>query len=498
MNAFFQNFNVAACPAMPRTNTKSSRCRRAGWLLIAALGSAQLLGAWTTHAAAVSAMDSWPQWRGPLNTGVAPAANPPVTWSETNNVKWKVTIPGEGSATPIIWGNQIFIQTAIPTGKKVENPAPKPEAPPAATNAPSVATNTPTTNSPPRVGGRGTMGLTSGQPDEYYQFVLLCLDRQTGKVRWQQIARVEVPHEGHHPTDSNFAGPSPVTDGQHVFAYFGSRGLYCYDLNGQLQWSRDFGKMRIAMGFGEGSSPALYQDTLVINWDNEGGSFIIALDKKTGQTLWKQPREEKTSWATPLIVEHNGISQVITAATGKIRSYDLVTGKLIWECAGLTRNVIPSPVADHGLVYCMSGYSGNALLAIRLGRAGDLTGTDAIAWSCKKSTPYVPSPLLAGGKLYFLSNNKGSLSCFNAADGKPFYTDELLPEIPDVFASPVGAAGRIYLPGRNGVTVVLKQSEKPEKLAVNRLDDKFDASPAAVGGELFLRGKSHLYCLAEK
>src|SRR5712692_3406669 len=232
--------------------------------------------------------------------------------------------------------------------------------------------------------------------------------------------------------------------------------------------------MRIAMSFGEGSSPALYGDTLVVNWDNEGDSFIIALDKNTGKTLWKQPREERTSWSTPLIVEHDGKAQIVTAATRRIRSYDLASGKLIWECAGLTPNVIPSPVAGDGMVYPISGFRGNALLAIRLGGTGDLTGTDAIVWRHNKSTPYVPSPLLYGDKLYFFAGNNGILSCFDAK------------------------SGRAYLAGRNGATLVIKRSDKLEVLATNRLEEKFDASPAVAGNELFLRGREHLYCLAEK
>ena len=468
------------------TKTKSACRLHARWLLVALLASVQISSVWVAHGASATAEQNWSQWRGPHSTGVAPAANPPLTWSETNNIKWKVKLPGEGSTTPIIWGNQVFIQTAIPSGNKVEALTPKSNSAPTAATAPA-------TNQPAR--GRG--GLSTPKPTGVYQFVLLCIDRQTGKTLWQQVAREEVPHEGHHPTDGNFASSSPVTDGQHVFAYFGSRGLHCYDMNGKLQWSQDFGKMRIVMGFGEGSSPALYQDTLIVNWDNEDGSFIIALDKNTGKTLWKIPREEKTSWATPLVVEHDGKAQVVTAATGKIRSYDLATGKLIWECAGLTRNVIPSPVAAEGLVYCVSGYSGNALLAIRLDCEGDLTGTDAIAWSYKKNTPYVPSPLLYGGKLYFFAVNNGTLSCFDAKSGRALIDAEKLDELQGVYASPVGASDRVYLVGRNGATVVLKQSEKLEKLAVNQLDDKFDASPAAVGKELFLRGQAYLYCIAE-
>ena len=277
-----------------------------------------------------------------------------------------------------------------------------------------------------------------------------------------------------------------------------ARGLYCYDLDGKLQWSQDFGDMRIFNGFGEGSSPALYKDTLIVTWDHEGDSFIFALDKHTGKTLWKNPREERTSWATPLVVEHEGKPQIVTDATSRIRSYDLVSGKLIWECAGLTRNVIPSPVGADGMVYAMSGFQGNALLAIHLGRTGDITGTDAIAWSHTKSTPYVPSPLLYGDKLYFFAGNNGVLSCFDIRVGKALIDAERIDALQGVYASPVGASGRVYLTGRNGVTVVIKQSDKLDKLATNQLDEKFDASPAAVGKDLFLRGHEYLYCIAEK
>jgi outer membrane protein assembly factor BamB len=317
-------------------------------------------------------------------------------------------------------------------------------------------------------------------------------------VLWQRVAREEVPHEGYRPNDGSFASASPVTDGKHVYAHFGSRGLYCYDLDGQLRWSQDLGDMRILLGFGEGSSPALCGDAVIVNWDHEGDSFIAALDKKTGKILWKQPRAERTSWSTPLIVEHNGHQQVVTAASGKIRSYEPATGKLLWECAGLTSNVIPSPVVGDGLVYCLSGYRGNALLAIRLGRTGDLTGTDAIAWRHNKNTPYVPSPLLYGDKLYFFASNNGILSCFDAKSGQALIDAERVQGLEGVYASPVGAGGRVYLVGRNGVAVVLQHADKLEVLATNRLDEKFDASPAVAGNELFLRGQEYLYCIATK
>ncbi|MFN3653069.1 MAG: PQQ-binding-like beta-propeller repeat protein [Armatimonadota bacterium] len=436
--------------------------------LTAALGLLSA-GICAAQAAPGVAEQSWPQWRGPLASGVTATATPPITWSEESNVKWKVKLPGSGTSTPIIWGDRIFVQTAVPASGKVADA---------------------------ETGGGGG-APRSIQPTEPYRFTLLCLDRATGKTLWERVAKEEIPHEGHHP-DHGFSSHSPVTDGEHVWSFFGSRGLHCYSLDGQHKWSKDLGRMRTRNGFGEGSSPALHGDTLVVNWDHEGDDFIAALDKKTGEERWRQPRDESTSWSTPLIVEHGGRTQVVTAATNRIRSYDLETGKLVWECAGLTANTIPTPVTADGVVYAMSGFRGNALLAIRLGREGDLTGTDAIVWSHNKSTPYVPSPLLYHDRLYFLSNNAGILSCFDAKTGKPLIDAERIPELIGVYASPLGADGRVYLLGRNGAAVVIKDGEKLEVLARNKLDDRFDASPVAVGKELFLRGHQSLYCIAEK
>ena len=467
----------------------------------ALLGLAGSLIFAATAIAAPAPNQNWPQWRGPLQNGVAPDATPPTTWSETNNVKWKVKLPGGGHATPIIWEDRVFIQTAIPTGKKVEaKPAEAGEQPPAA--RPDAGSE------PPRKGegrpdgpggkkGRGGFG-GGAKPTEVYQFAVLCLNRQTGKVLWQQVAREEVPHEGFRQGEGTFASSSGLTDGKRFYACFGSRGVHCYDLDGKPLWSQDLGKMRMAMSFGEGSSPALHRDTLIVNRDNEDNSFIIALDKNTGKTLWKKPREEGTSWSTPLILERDGKAQAVVAATTKIRSYDVASGEVLWECGGLTRNVIPSPVADAGTVYCMSGFRGNALLAIRLGRTGDLTGTDAIAWTHDKTTPYVPSPLLYDSKLYFFAGNNGVLTCLDTKSGSPLFDAQKLDDLSGVYASPLDAAGKVYLVGRNGATVVLKQSDKLEVLAVNRLDERFDASPAAAGKDLFLRGREYLYCITEK
>lgn len=429
-----------------------------------------------------NAASNWPQWRGPAFNGTAPEGSAPTTWSETEHVKWKFKIPGEGTATPIVWEDQVFILTAIE--------AAKPDAAPAATE-PAPAGDR------PRRGPGGGGGGRSEKPTKPVQFVLISIDRKSGKPLWQKTAREQVPHEGHH-RDHGFASGSPVTDGEHVFAWFGSFGLYCYDMKGNLQWEKDLGDMQTRNSFGEGTSPALHGDTIVVNWDHEGEDFIVALDKKTGKERWRQKRDEPTTWSTPLIVEHGGKAQVVVTASNKIRSYYLATGAPLWECGGMTANVIPTPVSDAERLYAISGFRGAALLAIQLGRTGDLTGTDAIAWQHGKGTPYVPSPLLVGGRLYFYSGNNGILSCFDAATGKPLVEAERLGELMGgVYASPVSADGRIYLVGRDGKTVVIKQSDKIEVLATNKLDDRFDASPAIVGKDLFLRGHQSLYCIGE-
>jgi outer membrane protein assembly factor BamB len=413
-------------------------------------------------------LHNWHQWRGPLATGAAPTADPPLKWDAQTNIKWKTAIPGKGSATPIVWGDRIFILTAVDTKRSA------------------------TESDMPKIDARFERKTQS--PGTYHQFIVLCIDRQTGKVRWQQVATEQVPHEGHHPTHS-YAAASPTTDGKHLYVSFGSRGLYCYDLDGHLQWQRDLGKMITRLGWGEGISPVIHGDTLVMNWDQEADSFIIALDARTGKTRWKVARDEPTSWATPLVLEHNGRTQVIVNASKRVRSYDLATGELLWQCGGQTVNVIPSPVADDTVVYCMSGYRGSFACAIALDATGEVTDSGKLLWEYKQNTPYVPSPLLTGDRLYFTKENSAVLTCLDTKTGKPLFESERIPGLRSLYASPICAGGRIYITGRDGTTVVLKRSDQLEVLATNRLDDPIDASPVAVGRNLFLRGERFLYCI---
>ena len=416
----------------------------------------------------------WPQWRGPLGTGVAPHANPPVEWSERENIRWKIALPGKGHSTPIVWGDRIFVTTAVAFGGALK---------PKYSGAPSAHDELPITHR--------------------YKFIVMAISHRDGKVLWERTVREDLPHAGGHYTAS-LASNSPVTDGEHLFAYFGSYGLYCLDLDGELLWETDLGTMHTLHGHGEGSSPALYGDTLIINWDHEGQSYLVAFDKRTGKERWKVSRDGVSSWTTPIIVAHRstggGKPQVIISGSKRVQGYDLATGGVIWECGGLSvENVVTSPVAGAGLGYAGSSYDKQTMLAIRLdGAKGDITGTKQVVWNRTRGAPYVPSPLLYGDSLYFIRHLQGILTRVNARTGDDQPGPFRLNGIGYVFASPVGAHSRVYITDRDGTTPVISHDDIPKPLALNRLDDSFSASPAVVGNELFLRGEQYLYCIAEE
>jgi outer membrane protein assembly factor BamB len=415
-----------------------------------------------------AALRFWPQWRGPLSNGFAPRANPPIEWSEQKNVRWKIPLPGQGHSSPIVFGDRVVLTAAVPFGEARS---------PVYDSAPGVHDSVPVTHT--------------------HRFVVVAVNRRDGRILWQKVVREEFPHEGGHVTGS-LASNSPVTDGELLWAFFGSRGLYCLDLNGELKWQKDLGRMHTLHAHGEGSSPALHGDTLIVNWDHEGDSFLYAFDKRTGKERWKVARDEKTSWSTPLVVEREGKPQVIVSATKRVRAYDLATGALLWECAGLTDNVVSSPVHHAGIVIAGNSYSSQAMLAIRLaGARGDLTGASNVIWKLNRLTPYVSSPLLYDDTLYFLRHNQNVLSRLDPVTGQPRGEPLRLDGIRDfIFGSPVGAAGRVYITSRDGVTVVLRHDRENAPLAVNQLDDSFSASAALVDRELYLRGERFLYCIA--
>lgn len=414
------------------------------------------------------APDNWHQWRGPLATGAAPTADPPITWDAKTNIKWKVELPGKSSATPIVWGDRVFVVTAVQTDKKAR-PGDLPRVDP-------------------------KFERKTEPPTEYVQFFVYCFDRNTGKERWHHLAAEKVPHEGHHETHSYAAG-SPTTDGKRLYVSFGSFGLYCYDLDGKPLWSRDLGRIISRLGWGEAVTPVVHGDALLLNWDQEADSKLICLDAATGATRWEAPRDEKTSWNTPLVMEHKGVTQVILNGTTRIRSHDLATGKQIWTCPGMTINAIPSAVPGDGVVYVMSGYKGSAAVAVSLDSTGEVGPGAGLIWKYTKGTPYVPSPVLTNRRLYFTQGNANLLTVLNAKTGKPLVEQDRLPSVRSFYASPVAAAGRVYFIDQSGTALVFKDGDKPELLATNRLNDAIDASPVPVGKQLFLRSHSRLYCI---
>ncbi|HMP07565.1 MAG TPA: PQQ-like beta-propeller repeat protein, partial [Lacipirellulaceae bacterium] len=314
----------------------------------------------------------WHAWRGPEATGVAPHGDPPLRWDAQTNIRWNTPVEGRGSASPIVWRDRIYLLTAVDTGR------PGPDA------------------------AEGQRNL--------HQFKILCLDRRTGELLWERTANEAVPHESLHQTNT-YASGSATTDGERLYASFGSFGVYCYDLDGQPLWQRDLGRMQTRNQFGEGVSPTVYGDYLIVNWDQESDSRIYALDAATGQTRWEQPRDEITSWNTPIVVAGGGRTQVVVNGTNRARGYDLHTGEVIWECGGQTVNAIASPVALEEVVFCMTGFRGNAVYAIPLSAVGDITGTDQVTWHFGRAGPYGPSPILYDDRLYFFKSNNAILTC---------------------------------------------------------------------------------------
>jgi outer membrane protein assembly factor BamB len=408
----------------------------------------------------------WPRWRGPHGTGMAVGAAP-VRWSDAAGVTWNVPIPGRGHSTPVVTGDRLFLTTAVPTGRGA---------------APSGRLR----------GGGG--GADAGLE---HAFDVLAIDRDTGETAWQRTATVATPHEGYHRTYGSFASNSPVTDGERLYAFFGSRGLYTYSLDGTRLWEKDFGiQLRMDNAFGEGTAPTLHDGRLILLFDHLDGGFLTMLDAATGRELWRTPRTERFNWAAPFVATHAGRRQIVVNGL-TVRSYDYETGALLWEAAGLGENSVPQVVQHDDLVFAMSGHTVKMLMAIRLGGSGVLTGTDAIAWSTARGVSYTPSPLLHDGRLYIVSD-AGLVSCLDAATGETIYGPERLPKPYNFKASPVGAGGRMYLATEEGDVVVVRTGDQFEVLATNTLrDQSFIASPVVVDGAMYLRSRTHLFRIDE-
>ena len=421
---------------------------------------------WTAALPAMQgSIPEWPQWRGPHNTGMA-EGDAPLRWDDSTNIRWKVEIPGRGHSTPVISGDRLFLTTAIPTGK----------------------------GTPPQGSGRAGGGADAGLE---HRFEVLAVSRATGKVVWQRTAAVATPHEGYHRVYGSFASNSPVTDGKRVFAFFGSRGLYAYDVDGTPLWQKDFGvRMRMDMAFGEGTPLTLHDNRLLLHFDHLDTGFLVMLDPATGREIWRTKRTEPYNWAAPYVAHHESRRQIVVSGL-TVRGYDFESGAPLWEAAGLGENTIPQPVQHGDLIFAMSGHTLKMLMAIRLGRRGDLSGTDAIAWSTPRGVSYTPSPLLHEGRLYVLSDS-GQLSAFAAATGKPFYQQARLPKPHSFKASPVGAGGRLYLASEEEDVVVVRMGDTLDVLATNTLSGQsFIASPVIVDGDIYLRSRTHLFRIAD-
>jgi outer membrane protein assembly factor BamB len=448
------------------------------------------------HVSAAAPSDGWPGWRGPAGSGVA-SGKPPVEFGETQNVRWKVALPGKGNSSPIVWGDKVFVTSAVGTGKKKEA-------------APSEAGAEREGGEGRGEGGerggrgegRGRGGFGRGGPIEEQDFVVLAFDRKSGKTLWEQKLATTMPHQGTH-SDGTYAAPTPVTDGERLYVSFGSFGIYALDLAGKVLWQVDLGDMLISNEFGEGSSPVLVGSNVIVLWAHEGDSFLVALDAKSGKESWRTPLAQGTNWSTPLVVTVGGKQELVIGGP-RIAAYDPATGKELWgqgEAAG-RNGAIASPVAlDELIVYAMGGRGGGEARALVAQapseKKAEADADESLLWSVRIDAPHVPSPLAYDGKIWFLKQDSGILSVLDPASGELVYGPERLDGVADVYASLVAAGGHLYVAGRDGTVEVLSTGETIATVAVNRLEDRFDSSPAIAGDELFLRGYENLYCIAQ-
>lgn len=418
---------------------------------------------------ATSFAANWPQWRGPSGQGVSEEKNLPTQWGVGKNIKWKTAIPGRSHSSPIVWGNRVFLTTAVegdvvPGAKAVKH----------------------------MMGDKEFLHPDSIGADREHSFKVISLDRETGKILWEQTAFKGTPYDNRH-RKSSYAASTPATDGKHVFAFFGSEGLFAYDMKGKLVWRADLGKLA-TVGMGTGTSPLLHGNLVLMQCDEDNGtgSFIVALDKKTGKEVWRTPRKVQVSWATPILVQTAKRTELITSGTEAIIAYDPETGKELWRHKGVESNAIPSPVANMDMVFVSAGFPTKIAMAINLGGSGDLA--DTVAWKYSKGTAYVPSPILYGNYLY-LTTDRGILTCLDAKTGEVKYEGGRVP-IPATFtASPVAFDGKILLTSEDGDTFMVKAGPTHEILGTNSIGEPVYASPAIADGRIFIRGEKNLYAI---
>jgi outer membrane protein assembly factor BamB len=422
-----------------------------------------------------AAEENWPQFLGPGSHAVSANADLPDRWSATENVAWKTEIAGRGWSSPIVWGNRVFLTTVVEEGGKLE---------------------------PPQkgffMGGKGP-----GGKDAKCQWKVVCLDLDSGKTLWEQVVHEGTPPGPTHAKNS-YASETPVTDGQRVYAYFGNVGVFCLDFEGKAVWSKTIEPHAMKMGWGTASSPALHLDRLYIANDNEEKSYLLALNKNTGEEVWRADRDEKSNWSTPFVWKNDQRTEIVTAASGKVRSYDL-EGKLLWWFKGMSGITVATPYSDQGLLYVTSGFTrdkNRPVYAIRPGAKDDVslepekTSNASIAWSKPAAAPYIPTTLVYDGRLYVLLD-RGVLSAYNSQTGDLLYEQQKLPKGEHFTSSPWADNGRIFCLNEDGVTFVVRSGDKFELLGTNQLadDDMCLATPAMIGDRLLIRTLARIYCI---
>jgi outer membrane protein assembly factor BamB len=438
--------------------------------------------------------NEWPNWRGPLANGTNPAAKPPRSWGPDSNIAWKVRVPGSGSSTPIVWGNQVIVLTSEEVDAKTVAEAEMAEL---ESDVPGIAAfGTVVTigqATPDMAKERYLAEQKLTRASKRYRFSVVSYDLESGEKKWETDVVRQFPHEPCHATNS-FASASPVTDGKHIYAFFGSRGLFCLDMQGVVKWQYSLGRMQTLGSFGEGASPAVYDDYVIVPWDHEGDSCLMALNAKNGYVKWKVSRQERTNWATPIVVNHKNTNQVIVNGR-TVRSYKLETGELLWSCPGQTEQAIPTPLANNGRVFVTSGLRGWACFAISLDAEGVVPeNSEYVHWTLKKQTPYVPSPCSYNGNLYLYHENSRTISIINEENGEAVLPPKRLMDLGDVYASLGVADGMLFLTDRAGKTLVL-DAKSLETVSENSLDETINASLVFVGERILARSSNHLICL---
>jgi outer membrane protein assembly factor BamB len=427
---------------------------------------------------------NWPQWRGPGGLGISAERDYVEVWGPDTNIAWKTPVPGRGHSSPIVWGDRLFITTSI-EGAQV-----------------------PGRTAPDHLDFKfqpGYLHPDSVGVDYRNTLKVLAYDTRTGRLLWERTAFSGLMYDNRHRRNT-YASPSVVTDGSAVYAFFEAAGLYAYDMDGKLLWKRapsekggelsweeSLGPIAKA-GLGPGTSPILHEDLLILQVDQEMGadSAILALDKRTGAQVWKTERNNRRSWATPIIVRAGDRLELIASGAESVRAYDPRTGRELWHSRGTQSHPIPSPVAGHGLVYLTAGSGQKRTLAFRPGMNGDVVNEN-VAWAYDRGAPYVPSPLLLGRYLYLMTE-RGQTTCLDALTGELLY--EGRPPVPATFmASMVGFGERILQVSEDGDTFVLKAGPEHEILRTNSLDEPIFASPALANGTIYLRGEQHLYAI---